>query len=276
LEPAVFKEFTLHACSALVVIIRRRTTMRRIAVCSVVVLRVTCAQVPAAQSEPRFEVASIRPSSPEQVAAGWSGFQSARGLVQAHNVTLGETIANSYGVAEDRVAGGPEWMNSDRYQITAKADQPVGKEVLDAMMRALLAERFKLKLHRETQNRETLTLEVAKHGPKLHRVPAAYPSFTKGLGRVDATTLTMTQFSEILSHELRRPLVDRTGLTGSFKFALRWNEDRGKIADPIDAAGELKFELSTALKDQLGLELKSKRIPTEMLVIDHAEKPSEN
>jgi len=251
--------------------------MRRIAVCSIVVLRVTCAQVPAAKSEPpRFEVASIRPSSPDQVAAGWSGIQIDHGLVRALNVTLRETIADSYRVAKDRIAGGSEWVDSDRYQITAKADQPVGKEILDAMMRTLLAERFKLKLHRETRTRETLTLEVAKHGPKLQPVPAAYPSFTKGNGRVDATTLTMTEFAEIVSHELRRPLVDRTGLTGSYKFTLRWNEDRGKIADPIDAAAELKFEMSTALTQQLGLELKSKRVPTEMLVIDHAEKPSEN
>lgn len=248
------------------------------AVCVALCAALSFAQAPPATSgPPRFDVASIHPSNPEQLAAGWSGISSSQGRTSALNVTLKGTIAEAYEVAEDRILGGPEWIYSDRVQIEAKAGQPVGKEVLDSMLRTLLADRFKLQLHRKTRPRLTLALEIAKHGPKLQSVAAGNSSFENGHGRLDATTLNMTQFAEILSHELRPlPVVDRTGLTGSFKFTLRFNADRPRIADPVDSATDLRFEISNAMQQQLGLELKSKKLPAEMLVIDHAEKPSAN
>jgi uncharacterized protein (TIGR03435 family) len=252
-------------------------TMLRAPVCSALALSVSFAQIPAPSDPPRFEVASIRPSNPEEVAAGWSGITSSRGRTTALNVTLKGTIAEAYEVAEDRILGGPEWIYSDRFQINAKVDQPVDKKILDSMLRTLLAERFKLQLHRETRARLTLTLEVAKHGPKLQPVTPGYPSFENGHGRLDAATLNMTQFAEFLAHELRPlPVVDRTRLTGSFKFILRFNADRPRINDPVDAAADLRFEISNAMQQQLGLELKSQKLPAEMLVIDHAEKPPAN
>jgi uncharacterized protein (TIGR03435 family) len=250
--------------------------MRRIAVCLVVVLRVTCARVPAGQSEPRFEAASIRPSSPEQVAAGSSGCQTTPGLIRCINVTLKRAISGANGIALDRVLGGPAWTESDRFQITAKADRPLGEDPLNAMLKTLLAERFKLVLHSESQIRETLIMEVAKNGPKLQPAGDAPISANNGHGLLEAPSITMRIFAEMLSRDLKLPVVDRTGLTGSFKFTLHYNPDRAATADPDLAAADLRLEMSTAIAQQLGLTLKSQRLPVEILVIDRAEKPSEN
>lgn len=251
--------------------------MRRVAVCSVLFLPMSFAQTPAAQSAPpRFEAASIRPSSPEQVAAGSSGCQTTPGLIRCINVTLKRAISGANGIALDRVLGGPAWTESDRFQITAKADRPLGEDPLNAMLKTLLAERFKLVLHSEFQIRETLIMEVAKNGPKLQPAGDAPISANNGHGLLEAPSVTMRILAEMLSRDLNLPVVDRTGLTGSFKFTLHYNADRAATADPDLAAADLRLEMSTAIAQQLGLTLKSQRLPVEMLVIDRAEKPSEN
>jgi uncharacterized protein (TIGR03435 family) len=250
--------------------------MLRVTTYSILSLSVSFAQAPATQTgSQRFEVASIRPSNPEE-SAGPSGMQTGRGLVRANNVTLKRAISGAYGIGLDRVLGGPAWTGSDRFQITAKADQPVGEDALNAMLKTLLAERFNLKLHRETRTGETLILEVAKTGTKLRPAGDAPPSYNNGHGRLEAPSVTMGQFVEILSRDLSLPVVDRTGLTGAFNFTLRWNPDLARTANPDDAAADLRFEMSSAIAEQLGLALKSQRMPVEILVIDSADKPSEN
>jgi uncharacterized protein (TIGR03435 family) len=250
--------------------------MLRQAVCSLLSVAMGFAQAPAAQSESRrFEAASIRPSNPAEFA-GPSGIQTGGGLLRATNVTLKRTISGAYGIGQDRVLGGPGWTESDRFQITATAGQPAGEDVLNAMLQTLLAERFHLTLHHEIRRGETLRLEAAKNGPKLQAADAAATSYINGHGRLDATALSMGQFSEILSRELRLPVVDRTGLRGAFNFTLHWNADRPRITDPDEAAADLRWEISTAMTQQLGLAMKSQRMPLDMLVIDHAERPSAN
>jgi uncharacterized protein (TIGR03435 family) len=190
-------------------------------------------------------------------------------------VTLKRAISGAHEIGLDRVLGGPAWTESDRFQITGKADQPVGQDVLDEMLKTLLAERFRLKLHSENRSGETLILEVAKNGPKFQPAGDAKTSINNGHGVLEAPSISMRIFTEILSRDLNLPVVDRTGLKGAFKFTVRWNADRPRTA-PDDPAGDLKWEISTAIADQLGLTLKSQRMPVEMLVIDHAEKPSDN
>ncbi len=125
---------------------------------------------------PRFEVATIRPSNPDELG-GPSGCETGRGLARCSNVTLKRAILGCYHVVPDHVVigqarggpglGGPDWnwIDSDRFQITGKADQPVSGDALDSMMQTLLAERFNLKLHREIRTGEALVLEIAKSGP---------------------------------------------------------------------------------------------------------------
>jgi uncharacterized protein (TIGR03435 family) len=255
--------------------------MLRAVVCSLVFVATTFAQTPVTKSEPRFDVASIRPSNPEEAAAGWSGITSGRGRTDALHVTLKGTIAECYGIREDRVLGGPAWAGSDRYRIVAKADPVLGNEAagksgVDAMLRTLLAERFSLKLHRETRPGEVLILGVAKGGAKLPPAGDGPPSYHNGHGILEAPHITMLEFAEVISHELRLEVVDRTGLKGAYNFTVRWNADAPATGDRIDAAAELRFELSKAIAEQLGLTMKPQRMQVEVLVIDHAERPTEN
>jgi uncharacterized protein (TIGR03435 family) len=239
-------------------------------------LRVFCVAAGAfAQSGPRFEVASIRPSSPDELS-GPSGCETGRGLTRCSNVTLKRAIIGSYHVVPDDVLGGPVWIDSDRFQITGKTDQPVSGDALDAMMKTLLAERFNLKLHPEMRTGDALVLEIAKNGPKLQPAGGATPSYDNGPGRLEDTSITMATFAEILSRNTRLPVVDRTGLNGAFTFTLTWNTEAPPGLDADGAAAYFREELSSAMQRQLGLALKPQRMPVEMLVIDHAERPSDN
>jgi uncharacterized protein (TIGR03435 family) len=140
----------------------------------------------------------------------------------------------------------------------------------------VLAERFSLKLHPESRAADALVLGIAKSGSKLQPASDAPLSYNNGHGHLEATSVTMQRFVEILSRNLRLPVVDSTGLTGAYNFSLQWNADRPHKADPDDAPADLRVEMSTAIAEQLGLTLKGQRMPVEMLVIDHVEKPSEN
>jgi uncharacterized protein (TIGR03435 family) len=236
-----------------------------------------------AQSAPvRFEVTTVRPSNPDELG-GPSGCETGRGLARCSNVTLKRAILGAYHVVPDHVLMGPHlgepdwnWIDSDRFQITGKADQPVGGDALDAMMQALLGERFGLKLHREMRTGDALVLEVAQNGPKLPAAGAAASSYDNGHGRLEATGVTMDTLAGILSRDTRMTVADRTGLSGAFSFTLTWNPDAPPDLGPDDAAAFVREALSSAMQRQLGLTLKPQRMPVEMLIIDHAEKPTDN
>ena len=139
------------------------------------------------------------------------------------------------------------------------------------MLRTLLAERFKLELHRRSKPAEVYALEVAKGGPKLERAvdPASGATTSSSHGSIDARVITMKRFAEVLSRQMDFPVVDRTGLEGAFNLMLKWSPEG---AQPATDAGPSVF---TAIQ-QLGLRLRARKIPVEMLVIDHVEKPSPN
>ncbi len=276
LEATFSEGFVLHACLALIVISYMRATILRVAVCAALLPAVSVGQAPTVQSaKPQFEVASIHPSNPKEFAAP-SGCQTTIGLLRCMNVTLKRCIVGAYGVGQDRVLGGPDWINTDHFQITARTDQRIGDEGLMAMLQTLLADRFKLVLHRASRRGETMVLEVAKNGPKLNPAGDVNASWNNMHDHLDATKITMGQFAEILSRNLNLPVADRTGLTGAFNFTLHWNPDSSDALERDEAAAVLRLEMSTAIARQLGLTLKSRRMSVELLVIDHAEKPSEN
>jgi uncharacterized protein (TIGR03435 family) len=230
----------------------------------------------AQSAPPQFEAASIRPSDRDELSAP-SGCETTPGLVRCTNVTLKRAIVGAYDVVPDRVLGGPDWIDSDCYQITARTNQPLAGETLDAMLQALLAERFQLRLHRETRTREAFVLEVAKNGPKLHPAGDAARSYYNGHGHMEATSVSMSMFAGVLSRQLGLPVVDRTGLSGAFNFKLVWNPDSPLTLElGTSAASDAGVELFNAIQQQLGLVLRARRMAVEMLVIDHAEKPSDN
>lgn len=225
----------------------------------------------------RFEVASVKPSSADTGSS--SGINTGHGRLDAHNVTLRRCIMGAYGVGPHQIFGGPDWLDSDRYTISAKAEEPVNDDaMLMVMLQDLLAERFKLALHRETRTIPALVLEVAKNGPKLEKAAtdeaATTNTSTSRTGIViDARRADMDSFARILARKTDLPVVNQTGLEGIFNFKLQWIAESAKPADGAAADGASLF---TAIREQLGLRLRSRKAPVEVVVIDHVEKPSAN
>jgi len=181
----------------------------------------------------------------------------------------------AYGIGADRILGGPDWIEADRFQITGRANEPIGDKGLMKMLQTLLAERFKLALHREWRPGQIMVLEVATTGPKLQPSAAGSPHSWKNLhDHLDATKITMGELADILSRNLNLPVQDRTGLGGEFDFTLRWNPNDANVHERDEVFAILRLEMSSVIVRQLGLTLKSRALPVEVLVVDHAERPS--
>jgi uncharacterized protein (TIGR03435 family) len=222
---------------------------------------------------PQFEVASIKPSNADPSS---SGINTGNGRLTASNVTLKRCIMGAYSIGPKQIFGGPDWLESDRFDITAKAEQPVGDHALMTMLQALLAERFKLALHREARPIEAYVLEITKKGPKLEKGDGHGAKTSNGRGDIVATNATMDRFAEILSRQMDLPVVNQTGLEGVFNLRLRWTPESDKPPKPGDAAVIEGPSIFTAVQEQLGLRLHAQRTLVESVVIDHAERPSEN
>jgi uncharacterized protein (TIGR03435 family) len=220
-------EFLLHTREDRIVMEWWRTTMHhRLAACASLVAVLGFAQSPAPPSEPsQFEAASIHRIDPKE-GSGPSDCTTSPGLVRCTNVTLKRCIVGAYAVLPDQVPGGPDWIDVDRFQITGRSTQPLGDKGLMAMLQTLLADRFKLVLHRELRPGETMVLEVAKNGPKLEPAGNVRHSWENMHDYLAASKMTMGEFAEILSRNLNLPVVDRTGLTGTFNFTLHWTPTR--------------------------------------------------
>jgi len=232
---------------------------------------------------PAFEAASIKPSKAEPGSS--SGIPTRTGSISARNVTLKRCIRGAYDVQESQIAGGPKWVDEDRYDIDAKAAGPAGDRELMAMLRRLLSERFKLEFHRETRELPGYALVVGKGGLKAKRSqPEAESRTNSSREAIDAEACSLHQLAQKLSEVIHLPVADLTGVEGEFDFQLKWTPDdmRAKPPSGGDKPGTLPVDLSNgpsvfaALQEQLGLKLEPRKVPTEVLVIDHAEKASEN
>jgi len=197
-----------------------------------------------------------------------------------------------------KIVGLPEWAdrsNADRFTIEAKAEnaENTTKAELIRMLQTLLAERFKLKLHRETRNVKGFVLVVARNGSKLVAGDPSQPRTNFGppewrgatvasiaIGPdLKATGVTLSPYlTSALTAVLGVPVVDKTGLTGAFDFTLKWSPDERQFGgrglrgqrDPMGPS------LFTALQEQLGLRLIAEEVPFEVIVVDSVEKPSPN
>jgi len=231
-----------------------------------------------AAGPPTFEVAAIKPSPDPP---GSSGIFESNGRINAKNVTLRRCVRGAYDVPEPQVLGGPKWVDEDRYYIEAKAAGPADDHDLMLMLQSLLADRFKLVLHREQRPIVGYRLAVSKGGLKAQTSPADRGSVGhSSRGHIDAQGYTMPQLALHLSELLSRPVLDTTGVAGKFDFKL-WTPDdmqsRPLSGDQHSAgAQDSGPSIFTALQEQLGLKLESGKVPAEVLVIDSAENPSEN
>jgi uncharacterized protein (TIGR03435 family) len=230
-------------------------------------------QVCAAQT---FDVASIRASQFQTADGEGNGREniqvSADGITM-RNVTLQTCVGWAYNVQDFQISG---TLPPDRFDVVAKAAMSVPVPALRTMLGALLAERFKLTLHRDTKETSTLVLVVAKGGPKLR----ASQEDTPGVLRPERAAMvaqhaTMAEFIATLSGPLRTPVIDKTGLTGRYDFTVDLSS---YFADAKPGQQpDMTSMVMSAIREQLGLNLESKKEAVEILVIDHVERsPSGN
>lgn len=228
-----------------------------------------------------FEVASIKPSSPD------SGTETRRypgGRFTATGVTLKALIQRAWDVKSFQVVGGPAWVNSQRYDVNAKAaiDGNLSGGQLMPLIQALLAERFHLRIHREIRELPIYSLAVGKTGPRLQATTAATgPTWTKTPGLLTGQKISMEMFAtDLLETVLDRVVTDHTGIKGEFDVRLTWapvdiDMKANDAYSPVSAIPD-GASIFTAIQEQLGLKLESTRGPVEILVIESAEKPLEN
>ena len=267
--------------------------MHRLAVC-IFAASTLFAQVTGIGNVPpdlRFEVVSLKPSDPNPQPNSISGLRPSQGgqRYEAWNCTIRLMIQAAYRVKVDQVAGGPSWLDTDRFDMEAKAEKPSSGDELHVMLMNLLVDRLQLKFHREQREMSRYALIVDKGGPKL----TPHEASNGGDPWIDQTTerflqvkfkatfCPMDYLAFRLAQLLDRPVVDVTGLKGGYDFNLEFTRDlppgipeTARVnGDPIDTSGPTVF---AAIKQQLGLELKPDKGPVEVIVIDHAEKPAGN
>jgi bla regulator protein blaR1 len=236
-----------------------------------------------AGTAPSFEAASIKPN--KSAGSGSSVLQDQSGNFTAENATLEMLImsAMGYGVRDFQIVGGPGWINTERYDILAKPAAKAGRAEFQQMVQALLAERFQLKLHQESRERPVYMLSIGKNGPMLTEWKDTIGPMCKRVGgQLTCQKATMTLLAENLARLLGRSVVDGTGLTGTYDFKLEWAPDEFQVPGPSDAGQPRPAtdptgpSIFTAIQSQLGLRLEPGKGPVQVLVIDSAEKPSEN
>jgi uncharacterized protein (TIGR03435 family) len=228
-----------------------------------------------------FDVASVKPNQSE---SGHTSIDRNGGVLRMSNVTLKYCITFAYGVTDSQVAG-PGWLDSEKYDIVAKEPSGAGQAQQPVMLRALLADRFKLAFHREIRPLSIYGLAVAKNGPRIKPDQpggSGDGDRSSSPGHLTAKGTSMAQLAVFLASPraaVGRPVVDMTGLDGVFSFTLDWTPDRMGAAPKEMSQKDAKLPppLLTALQEQLGLKLEPQKAPVEILIVDRAEKvPTEN
>ena len=284
-------------------------TILRLVVAAVTLsaLAVLAAQAPAGDAyHPVFDTASVKPNKSGDGRVALRGQPG--GVFTAINMTAQGLIQFAYRVQAFQVSGGPDWMRTDRFDVNAKAGANVPPGQGQLMMQALLADRFKLAIHKESKEGQVYALVMAKNGgkpgPQLKPSDCAPPTpgpqaappngsnpcglARVGLGLFQGQGVPIAQLLNFFSNLTNRAVIDRTGLSGTFDVDLKWAPDPalggagpfgGLPPGPPGAAPPPPSqsdapEIFTAIQEQLGLKLDSQRGPVDVLVIDHVEQPT--
>ena len=265
------------------------------------------------QAQPGFDAASIRPVADTELRTRSGMGEKSPGTFFAENMSLELLIQEAYGASPEqswilqsmtgyaraswqsvRILNAPEWVKSDRFDITAKSAATTSttarsqaqmlndQKEMDLMLRSLLEGRFALKVHRETRRLPIYELVVSKPG-LLKQKDCADKCRNSDFGQkgtdlvIDGELMNMTELAGTISLVLDQPVIDRTGVAGTFDVHLRWTPEPGELGDPGGNSLENNSgSIFTVLTEQLGLKLQRTTGPVEVLVIDHVEKPSPN
>jgi len=229
-----------------------------------------------------FEAATINPTDPAfgGIVVGFPG-----GVFSARGFTLRDLVALAYEVDNRQVVEIPKALESERYDIRGKLPEGVQPNPAGArkLLQSLLAERFQLKFHKETREMPVYVMTVAKGGSKLKarkEGDGGEPASMLFRGAtVPGRNVSIQMLAEGLQKlVLDRPILDKTGITGNYDFDLTWRPEAnqfggrgGTLPPDLD-----KPDIFTAMQEQLGLKLEPQKGPAEVLVVERAEKPSEN
>ena len=228
-----------------------------------------------------FDVISIRPSDPKKL--GFAIMPDVDNF-KITGANLKFLIRYAYDLHDFQIESAPDWVNAARFDISAKMDLPYSQaahsslappewearqRLLQRRLQALLADRFRLRVHKEVKDRPVYSLIVAKDGPKFHE-STNDTGFTSRRGEFRCSNTSMDALAATLSDSLNRVVLDQTKLASGYAFTLKWNPTDNPT--PENAAPGL----ITALQEQLGLKLVSTKGPVEVLFVDHIETPAEN
>ena len=211
-----------------------------------------------AQNSPqlRFDAASVRPS--RAACQGRWDFSIAHGAVTAVNAPLLRIISRAYNLTDDRVSG-PAWLDTECYEIRAKAATDAPDSDVKQMLQSLLTERFHMVVQHEQEERPVFVLVVDKGGPKIK----AYGDRTSASASADGRTRFMARhipdLCERIGKVIGQPVIDKTGLNGDYLIRLTYPRfDSGDTEVP---------NIFSAVRDQLGLKLESQRAMVDTLKI---------
>jgi len=247
----------------------------------------------AANADPAFEVATIKPSDPARPGKLFT----VRGRdVITINTTLNDLITTAYNVHVRQITGGPAWLDSDRYDLTGRPDVPGQPNVaqIKIMLQKLVADRFQLKFHREKKELSVYAISVTKTGAKISKSqadPNSLPGLFFGGGgpgggvSFNVRNATIAEVADTLQGSvLDRPVVDQTGFAEKYDFIVKFTPEPGQMTGfgqggtPPPAADnpDAPPDLFAAFQQQLGLKIETSKAPVDVLVIDKVEKPSAN
>jgi uncharacterized protein (TIGR03435 family) len=231
-----------------------------------------------------FEVAAIHPAPPGGQGGGIKPLPNGTGyLVQ--NMTVKGMMTVIYRIPAGRIEGGPDWFGTDTFNLEAKADGTYGLEDLHTMFKNLLADRFGLKFHTQSKLGAVWELTVDKSGMKMKADGAVgnlnIPIIPTGPAEFTGTRVPISYLCFFLGQQMRsdpRPVIDKTGLTEVYDFALKFMPELppGVAVEQLPPELQNRPTLQDALREQLGLRLESGKGPVESYVIDHVDRPSEN
>ncbi len=254
---------------------------RRIAITGLTVCACSAAFGQSIAALPQFDVAQLKPSKSAAGRVGGDRVIIGPGGFTGTGVTLKRLIFEAYDLPYYRIFGGPAWVDSEEYDVEAKAGSRASRDQLRAMLQTLLTDRFKLTLHRENKELRVYALTVTKDGPKLHPLRegerSSNPQLIDGIRHFRCD---LTEFANLLSLQLNMPLIDdpstparssgvpipvldNTGVKGIYDIG---------VDVKTDPSGDTFIAWQRALQEQLGLKLEAKKAPVEVLVIDRAEK----